>query len=137
MAFDATDSFVDVNAVVEVGELGEIVDALPCDWCASAVTGADGLERGSANPNLLMTVHASFRGRDACERRRLHGGVAVAAIDAELTRVVSVTELHRLNAGDFFLCHIRRPANNVQGKAQHDRTSQPANDADFGKSIKT
>src|SRR5689334_10867584 len=48
MAFDAANALVDVDAVVEVTELGEIMNPLPANGFAGAIARADQFERSRA-----------------------------------------------------------------------------------------
>src|SRR4051794_28905630 len=57
----AADTLVDVNAVIEVNEFGEPMDAAPFDRRAGPVALADWLEHRAADPNLLVAVHADLR----------------------------------------------------------------------------
>ena len=95
-----TDSFVHVNAVIEIDVVGKIVNTPPLDWFARAKAGADGLEIRAVGPDLLVTVHAHGRRRDAGRRCRFDGRVAIAAVDAVVADVVFVTELNWLVALD-------------------------------------
>src|SRR5262249_49797823 len=52
VAGGAAEALVDVHAVVEVGEVGQAVDAVPGDGLAGAVALADRFEHGAADPDL-------------------------------------------------------------------------------------
>ena len=96
MASDAADSLVDVNAVVEIDELGQVVNPVPFDRFAGAVTVADRSEHRAANPHLRVAIHAGFCRRDTRERRVLNVRVAIAAIDPQPANMVLVAERNRL-----------------------------------------
>src|SRR5207249_10803573 len=90
VAGDAANSLIYVNVVIEVDELGQIVNALPGDRFAAAKTGPDRLQHGAAEPDFLMAVHARLGWRDARKSGILDRGMTVAAIDAKLADVVLV-----------------------------------------------
>src|ERR1700722_12455575 len=54
----ATNSLVDVNAVIEVHKIWKLVDARPLQRFSAAVAGADWLKQLSVGPDLRMAVHA-------------------------------------------------------------------------------
>ena len=99
----ATDSLIDVNAVIEIHEIRKVVDPRPADRFSRAVARAHRLERGARAPDLRMAIHAGLGGRDVGETRSLYRGMAVAAIETESTDMVRMAERHRLFA------HLRRP----------------------------
>src|SRR5262245_31581214 len=103
MAGDAADALLHVDAVIEVDELRQVVNALPRDRRVGAVAGADRFQRRAAEPDFLMAIHAGLRWGDAGKRRRLDGGVAIAAINAKVADVVLVTERDWLNASNVCL----------------------------------
>src|SRR5205807_1440316 len=108
------DALVDVDAVVEVDELRQVVDAVPDNGFIGALTLAHRLQHGAVGPDLRMAVHAGARGRQPGEGGLLHGGVAVAAVDAKAGDVVAVAERHRLldvdlDAGDIIGARVARP----------------------------
>ena len=85
-----------VRPVIEVDEVGEIVNPRPLESFAGGETGADGLEHGGVGEQLGMASHAHLRRRQARERRRFDGFVAVSTIDSVGACVVLVTEGHGL-----------------------------------------
>jgi general stress protein 26 len=78
----AADSFVDVDAVIEINKAGKVIDALPAEGLIGSIAFANWFEHGAADPDLRVAIHADFRWWDACERRMFHTGVAIPAIDA-------------------------------------------------------
>ena len=92
-------AFLHVDAVVEIDEAGQIIDPVPAERLVGAVTFADRLQHGAADPNLPVAVHAGFRGRNAGERGVFHRGMAIAAIDAQNADVVLVAEGDGLHHG--------------------------------------
>jgi len=67
----ATNSLVDVNAVIEKNEVGKLVHPRPLQRFAGAVAGADGLKQLRVGPDLRVAVHAGLSGRDAGKARSL------------------------------------------------------------------
>src|SRR5471030_1070652 len=105
VAGGAADALVHVDAVVEVDEVWQIMDARPLDRLAGPETLAHRLEERAFREDLRMAVHAGFRRRDAGERGVFDGGVAVAAVDAVAGDVALVAELDRLLARDARVGH--------------------------------
>src|SRR5579883_586301 len=97
MARGATNSFCNMNAVVEIDEIGEFVHPNPGDGLIRQIAFTHRLEHGAVHPDLGMATHAGVRGRNACERRSLNRCVAVAAIDSVIRNVMLVTERNRLH----------------------------------------
>src|ERR1700722_14665278 len=62
MAGGASDAFVDVHAVVEVHEIGQIVDTAPLERLAGAITGAYRLQDLGVRPDLRMTAREDLGG---------------------------------------------------------------------------
>ena len=145
VAGDAADSLVNVNVVIEIDELRQIVDALPGDRFAAAKTGADRLQHGAAEPDLLMAVapdlgmavHARLGRRDAGEGRILDRGMTVAAIDAELADMVLVAERDGLDPRQFGLAYVGRPADDIEEPAAQRPQHKESREARFRDRIET
>ena len=86
-----------MDAVVEIDEARQIVDAMPAERLVGSIAFADRFEHGAADPDLAVAVHAGLGGRDAGEGGVFDRGVAVAAIDPQNARVVLVAERNRLD----------------------------------------
>lgn len=91
-----TDAFLNVNAVIEVGVIGKIVNANPLDWLVVLEACANRFEVWTVRPDLPVTVHARVSGRQSGRGRGLDRRVTVTTINAVITHVVFVTELNRL-----------------------------------------
>lgn len=65
----AADSFINVNAVVEINEVGELVHARPLQRFAGFVAGADRFEELGIGPDLGVAVHARLGRWNAGEAR--------------------------------------------------------------------
>src|SRR5262249_22661851 len=63
----AAHALLDVDAVVEVGEVGQVIHARPGEGLAAAVALADGLQQRAVDPDLVVAVHAGARRRQAGE----------------------------------------------------------------------
>ena len=92
----ATDAFVYMNRVIEVSEVGQVMDANPFQWLAALETCAHRFEIRAIRPDLFMAVHADRRRRHAGRCRCLNRRMAVTAIDAVITDVMLVAELDGL-----------------------------------------
>ena len=99
VACRAPDALCDMNAVVEIHEVGQIVNARPFDGLPSPIAFAHGFKSGGGRPHLRMAVHADLRRWNIGKRGGLDGRMAIPAIDTETTNVVRVTERNRLLAG--------------------------------------
>src|SRR5437763_7502193 len=92
VASGASNALVHVNAVVEVNEVGEIVNTPPFNGTAAGPTIANRLGKGRVRPDLRMARHACFGRGEAGKMRGLNAGMAVAAIDAVIFHVMLVAE---------------------------------------------
>src|SRR5882724_4465018 len=93
VACRTADAFVYMNAVVEIGIVGQVMYPNPLDRFAGAKARTHWLEIRAVGPDLLMTVHACIRRRHAGRRGCFYRGVAVATINAVVSHVVFVAEL--------------------------------------------
>lgn len=82
MTGHATDPLVDVNAVVEVNEVRQAIDADPRNRFVLAKAGAHGFKNRRIGPDLRMTIHTRLRGRHSRERTDLYGNMAKTTIDS-------------------------------------------------------
>ena len=92
MARLAADALVDVDAVVEIGEVGKVVDAIPLDGHVVAEASAHRFEDGCFGPDLRVAGHAGFGRGNAGKGTLLDGSMAIAAIDAHTGDVVFVAK---------------------------------------------
>ena len=120
MASRATHALVNMNAVIEIDEARQIVHPRPLQRLPGAETFAHRLQNRTLGPDLRVAIHADLGGRNAGERGLFHRGVAVTAIDAVITDVVFMAELHRLAARDADLRHIGRTVNRGEGGDEDD-----------------
>jgi hypothetical protein len=107
MARGAADAFIDMNAVVEINEVGQSMNLHPLDRRIVAITFTDRFEVSGVIEEHRVAIHACLRRRYTCRRRGFHAGVTVAAIDAVIAHMMFVTELHGLLTGDVLPRHIR------------------------------
>ena len=114
----AAHAFVDVQRVVEINEVGQVVNAVPLDGLARNVTRANGREFGRIAPNLRVARHTGVRVGHARRSRFLDRGVAVTAVNAVVPIVMLMRKLHRLNHGFVDLItigHVDRVARADEG----------------------
>src|SRR5262245_7038243 len=134
---DTTDPLFDVNAVVEVDEARQLVDAVPFQRrAAGPVTLADGSQHRAAEPDLRMAVHARLARRHAGKGRLLDGGVAVAAVDLELADMMAVAERYRLLDGGERVGVVGGAHGLCADPAQRDEEENRAEDADSRDDVK-
>src|SRR5262249_25632117 len=103
VAGGAAHAFLDVDAVVEVDEVGEVVDADPGERLVVRVVFvalSDLVGQRAAGPDLVVAVDAGGGGRDTGGTGPIGRGVAVAAVDAQAGDVMLMAEGHGLLAGD-------------------------------------
>jgi len=89
-----------MNRVIEISEVGKIVDANPLQRFTRLETCAHGFQVRTVGPDLLMTIHAHCGRRHARRGCRLDCRMAIPAIDTIIANVMLVTELNRLLAFD-------------------------------------
>ena len=123
-------ALVHVDAVVEVGEVGQIVDARPLDRPAGTEAVAHRLEERAVGEDLRMTVHAGLGRRNARERRLFHRRVTVAAVDAVAGDVAFVAELDRLLARGARFGHPWRAVHFGEQTEETRQEEHGAEDAD-------
>jgi len=97
VAADAANSTINVHRVIEVGEVGYLMNPHPIHGLSSGPTLLNRPQLRIVFLDLLMAIHASLRGRHIRRRGDLNVAVAVTAIHAELVHVNLVREWHRLH----------------------------------------
>src|SRR4051812_7833398 len=121
MATRTTDPLLHMHMVVEVGESRQVVDALPFERFSGAIALAHWRQHIASHPHLRMAVHANFRGGHPRVGVVLHRRMAVAAIDAEESRMMFMTERDRLHALDAGAGAVGRPEVD-EARPQRQRT---------------
>src|SRR5262249_49814982 len=96
----AADALLDVDAVIEVDEICQVVNAVPANRLTGAVTFAYRFEQRATVPDLRVAVHARLGWRQTGELRVLDRCVAVATINPQTADMMAMAERHRLFAGD-------------------------------------
>ena len=96
MARGTPDAFGHMNAVIEIGILGQVVHPLPFDRRIIAKACAHRFQIRAVRPDLTVAIHAGLgrrhSGRGGCFNRRM----AITAVDAVVAGVMLVAELHGL-----------------------------------------
>ena len=129
-------AFINVNRVVEIHEIGHVVDALPGDGLAAFEGIVNRLEFGRIRPNLRVAGHAGFGRRDIGEFAFVHRCVAIAAINAVVADVMLVGKLNRLLDGNVNLIAVRQ-IHAHQGHAQTGHAQHDAKNNQLGDGIRT
>ena len=111
VAGGTSDTFRDVDAVIEVNKIRQVVHASPLDRGARGKALPDGLERRGFRPELRMTGHASLRRRHSGEGRFFDRSMAIAAVDAVIDHMMFVAEGDWLVEWHFYISRPRRPKN--------------------------
>ena len=128
-------AFVHVNAVIEIDEVGQVINTLPLDRLACAPALANRFEIRTVSPDLRMAVHTSLGRWDSSKRELLDGSMAVAAIDSVIADVMLVTELDRLLAREEGLGVIRRSIEFKQHPYKDGAEKDRAEDRRFGNEV--
>jgi len=92
MAGRAANSLRHVNAVIEIDEVGQRINARPGDRRGITEARADRLEDARAGPDLRMTRHTGLRRWHSRRGGNFRRAMAIAAIQPELAHVVLVAE---------------------------------------------
>lgn len=124
MTSRAIDPGLHVNAVVEVDEVRNIVNAFPPDRLIGLPAPAHGFELRAIEPHLAVAAHAQLRGRNTGMCRALGAAVAVQAIDRVVTNVMAMVELDWLLDRRAAVRRVRRP--DVQHRRDHERDHDDA-----------
>ena len=109
VAAHASDALLHVDAVVEVDEVGKIVNAGPLERPIVPETRSHRLQHGAVGPDLRVASHTGLRGRQAGEGTLFDRRMAVAAVESETADVVLVAEGDRLLARYRHLGQVVRP----------------------------
>ena len=124
--------------VIEINEVGKIVNADPVEGLMRGVACTDGSEHRAGVPDLRMARHAGVCRRDSRKRRLADRRVTVLAADAEPLHMMLMTERDRLFNGNTDAGGIsgtvdfnRGPGNKCQNN-QHDNDTRPGNDFGAG-----
>jgi hypothetical protein len=88
----AADSLGDMNTVIEVDEVGKLVDPRPLQRFSAAIAGSHRLEQLRVGPDLRVAVHAGLGRWNSGKARRLTRGVTVTAVNAKPRNVMLMTE---------------------------------------------
>ena len=107
MTSRAPDSLIHVNAVIEIDEVRQIVDAGPLDGLTCPPALAYWFKIRAIRPNLRVAVHARFGWRYTRVSQLLNRRVTVAAIDPFVAHVMFVAELYRLLSREEGLSVVR------------------------------
>jgi hypothetical protein len=129
------DAFVHVNAVIEIDEIGKVVNSRPLDRLARAPALSDRFQIRAVRPDLRMAVHAGPGRRNPGKRELLHRRVTIAAIYSVIANVVLMTELNGLLARNVRLSVIRGAVEFQQQPDDYGDEEDRAEDADFGDEI--
>ena len=103
MARDASNSLLDMNAVIEVHKIRQIVHPCPLDRLTRAKAFSNRLKLWTIRPDLRVTLHANLSRRNSGKVTCLDGRVTIAAIDPEASDMMFMTELNRLGADNTHL----------------------------------
>jgi len=107
VARGAANTFVDVNAVIEIDVVREAMHANPLDGFIGSVTFAHGFQVAGVVEQHGMAIHAGLGGGHAGSGGRFNAGMTVTAVDAVVAHVMLVAELNGLLAGNVLVRQIR------------------------------
>lgn len=125
VAIRAVEPLRDMDAVIEVDEIGKVVHPRPSQGNAVAGAVPQRLEHGRVGKKLRVAGHADFRRRDPGKTACLHRRVTVPAVDPVVARMVLVTERDRLT-GQAWSAGFREYLVNrdPSGREQRDKREQ-------------
>jgi hypothetical protein len=134
----APNTFRDVNTVIEKDKVGKLIHPRPLQRFARAVTRPHRLQQLRVlGPDLRVAIHAGLSRRNPGETRCLDGRVAVAAIDAQPSHMMLMTEWHWLRFPHAGVGHVRRSLYCVGDPAQSSDYEYGAKDGGARQSIRT
>jgi len=107
VAARATNTFIHVNAVIEIHKVRETMHPGPFDGFPGAVTLANRLQIGTVGKQYRMAIHAGFRWRNAGNGRSFNGGMAIAAVNPVIAHMMFVAKLNGLLLGHILIGGIR------------------------------
>ena len=136
MTSRAPNALVHVNAVIEINEVGKIVNPRPFDWLSGAPTLANGLEVRAIGPDLRVAIHARLRRRNARVGELLDRRVTVAAIYSVIAYVMLVAELNRLFAREESLSVIRGSVELEKQPDDYRNEEDRAEDTNLGNEVR-
>ena len=90
MTGDTPDSPIHMGAVVEVNEVGKIMDANPIDGEPGLIALTDRFEFGAIHLDFGMAIHAGLGWRNGGVLGLFHGIVAITAIQSKLSHMERV-----------------------------------------------
>lgn len=131
----AADTLVNVNAVVEVDEAGQIVYARPLNRLARAITLSHRFQNRTVRPDLGVAIHAGLGGWNTCKRTFFHRGVAIPTVDAVIADMMFVTEGHRLATRDADIGDVRRFIDRRESRRQPYNENDAAKNGHSGDGI--
>ena len=131
----AAHALADMDAVIEVHEVGQIVHAGPFERPVRLEAGPDRLEERAVREDFAVAIEAGLGRRDAGERGILDRRMAVAAIDAVAGDVTLMAELNRLFAGDLRVGDPRGAMDLGDQPQQSGDDEERAEDTDPGNGV--
>jgi len=129
VARGTADAFIDVNAVIEINEVGKPLDLHPLDRFICPVALANGFQVRSVGKQHGMAIHAGLCGRNACKGGGLNRGMTIAAVQSVIANVVLVAELHGLLTHDVLIRRIgrtRKPQNAREPQSDQKNSREQA-----------
>src|SRR5882672_8970051 len=114
MATRTADSFVHMNAVIEVNEIRQIMHPPPFNRLARGQALPNRREHWRIGPELGMAGHACFGRGHSGKSRRFNGTVAIAAVDSQAAGMMLMTERNGLLNRNVYSRGIGRPIDRMQ-----------------------
>src|SRR5689334_6070534 len=130
VAGHTTDSFVHVNAVVEINKSREIVHARPLNRFSGTKALAHRFQHWTVGPDLGVAVHAGFGRWNTGERAFLDRGMAIAAIDSIIADMMFVAERHRLSARHSYFGNVWGFIDGRESRHYRDQENETAENRD-------
>jgi len=98
MAGDTANPLMEVNTVVKIRKISQSMYSSPDQRTPRAEALSYGGKKGTFSPDMGMTMHTGFGGRDPSKSAYFHRGVTIAAVNTQSTNVMLMTKLYGLLA---------------------------------------
>src|SRR5207244_12452022 len=89
---------MEVKTVVKVDKIWQVVHSGPDQRLPGAETLPDRRQKGALRPDMGMTVHTRFRGREPSKSTHFYCSVTVASVNSQATHMTLVTARNGLLA---------------------------------------
>ena len=136
MTGGAADALMNVDAVIEEDEIGQVMDAIPTNRLPGLEALPDRLQHARVLPDLRMAAHACGGIRNPGEWRRLDRGMAEPAIQSVITGMVLMAKRDRLLARNADVRDVRTVIDPIRCQQNAPHSEHNNGDCDAGDTIR-